>query len=1169
MVGIGASAGGIAALQKLLPAIDTGCGIAFVVVQHLDPQRESMLPQVLERSSRLPVVPAENGMLVEANRVYVIPADKTLTVDGDRLRLSAPTEPHGLRAPIDSFLLSLARDKGERGACVILSGTGNDGTIGLRAVKEHGGLTIVQSDAEYDGMMRSAVRSGMVDHALSAEAIPKMLCDHFQHLDAALRSGKRIENEPAAPGQLSDIYALLRNRTGHDFSGYKDKTIARRVQRRMQVLQITDMGSFIRRLRKEPLEVDILLQDLLIGVTGFFRDAEAFSALGRHVIPRLFDGKGPNDTVRVWSPGCATGEEAYSIAMLLREHALTLSDPPKPQIFASDIDERALQTARAARYPAAMARDIPKDLLGRHLVREDGTYRIAGDLREICLFSSHNLLRDAPFSKLDLIVCRNLLIYLSADLQNRLIPLFHYALNEKGFLFLGSSENVTRHSRLFATIDKAYRIFQRREPSERRLPEFPLATLDSKRPTPAASARTANQPESLQSSAERQMLEQFVPAYVIVNAEGEVLHTSGRTGKYLELPAGTPQINIFSMARRGLGFDLRATLYKAINSGQPTAHSGIVVGTGGGRNVIDLFVQPLRSGGASDPAYMIVFRDAGAVSPDGAPAPEHPVEDREHDGMWQLEAELRATKDRLQSVTEELESSNEELKSSNEELASINEELQSANEELETSKEELQSTNEELQTVNSELSLRVDELSKANNDISNLLESTQIATVFLNRDLAIQSFTPAARDLFHLVESDAGRRIDHVRARFSADTVQEDAGKVLRTLSTIERHVESIDREARYVMRVLPYRTIDNVIGGVVITFTDITRITHAEAQIDRLTVDLRNRLDSLETLVTLLPVGVLFTENQGQVLVNRAGARLLGQGDEGIALRPVASGWKLYQDDRELASDQMPLQTAVQSGVVTPALEARLERADGSIVHVLISATPLFDQHGATRGAIAAIVDISARKSSESHKEFLLHELQHRVKNVVSNIGALAHRMLKTTRSLEDFTPAFQGRLKAIAGVHELLSAEQWVGADLQTLVRTILLSMVGAHEGRVTIDGPDISLTPNTASTMGMVIYELATNAVKYGALSDRAGRIRITWQCDRDAGRLRLSWIEEDGPPVNRPLSGGFGAGFIGRSVEYELDGKAELDPRPAGVRCHLEFPLDGNIQDVGDR
>jgi len=1168
VVGIGSSAGGLRALEQLLPAIPSDSGLAFVIVQHLAPDHESSLTALLRRLSPIPVTLIQDRTPIEANHVYVIPPNASLTMVDDRLAVAPPVDPRALRTPVDGFFISLAAARGERTAGVILSGSGSDGTLGLRAIKEHGGLTIAQEGAEYDGMMRSAVRSGMVDVVLPVAGIPAKLVDHFRRLDAP---GPLTEIEQSRE-RLAQVCAVLRARTGHDFSGYKDKTVARRVQRRMQVLQLDSVPEFLERLRKDPAEVEALLQDLLIGVTNFFRDPQAFAALEKEVIPHLFEGKGADDTVRVWVPACSTGEEAYSIAILLREHMSRGQSAPKLQIFASDIDEPALAMARLGRYPAAIAGDISPDRLERYFVREDGTYRITSDLREICLFSGHNLLRDAPFSRLDLISCRNLLIYLTPELQNRVIPLFHYALNKRGYLVLGSSENLTRHGRLFSTVDKPHRIFRRRSDVERRLPEFPLTAPDSARRDPAQSPRRPSDPESLQALADRQLLDRFAPAYVIINAEGDLLHGSARTGKYLELPPGIPKTDIYSMARQGLRPDLRAGVHKAASSGQTVVQKNVLIGTNGGRQLIDLVIQPLRGGpGTHDPLFMVLFQDIGGIRAlEGAEAPGDD-DDLESASLRQIELELRSTRERLQTTTEELESANEELKSGNEELSSMNEELQSANEELETSKEELQSINEELQTVNAELNARVEELSRANSDIANLLESTQIATVFLDRNFHIKSFTPAAKDVFRLVESDTGRPIAHVRARFRADTVQEDAERVMRTLSTIERQIESTDTGTRYVMRMMPYRTVDNVIGGVVVTFVDVTRIEAAEARIGELTRDVRDRMSNLETLLDVVPVGILILPDARQpdaVQVNRHGAELLGDGThgEGPGPRRLSRSLRLVQGGRELAADEQPLQRASRTGQPVGTFEGELLRVDGKRRDVMVTATPLLDEGGKVHGAIAAIVDISERKRAEAHQQVLLHELQHRVKNIIATVSALAGHTLKPNITAAEFVQAFQGRLRGMARTHELLSRSNWTGAPLGELVETAVRSLTARGSGAFAMQGPEVMLTPSAAATLGMVLYELATNAAKYGALAKSGGRLDVAWQIAGSgrARRIELTWVESAGADMPKDFVPGFGLNFVTRSIEYELQGKAGWEPAPGGLRWTIEFPVSPNVQ-----
>jgi len=624
------------------------------------------------------------------------------------------------------------------------------------------------------------------------------------------------------------------------------------------------------------------------------------------------------------------------------------------------------------------------------------------------------------------------------------------------------------------------------------------------------------------------------------------------------------------MARSGLRPDLRAGLHKAVHTGQIAIQKDIAVGTNGGRQTVDLIVHPIRTTSGQEMLYMVIFQDVGGIKTVAESEVADTDEDIESTNIRQLEIELRATRERLQTTTEELESSNEELKSGNEELSSMNEELQSANEELETSKEELQSINEELQTVNAELNSRVEELSRANSDIANLLESTQIATVFLDRNLTVKSFTPAAKDVFRLVESDTGRPITHVRARFQSDTVHEDAERVLRTLSTIEHRVESNYNDSRYVMRMMPYRTVDNVIGGVVITFVDITQISAAEARITELTHDLRNRVQSLETLLNLLPVGILMVQDHtDQVRINRYGAQLLGErvdGTGGAGPRQLTSALRFFDGDRELRPDEQPLQRAVRSGEATTSFEGKLARTDGSRVDVLVSATPLLDEAGKPRGGIAALVDISERKEAEARQQVLLYELQHRVKNILATIGALATRMLRSGGSLENFSEAFLGRLRAMASTHDLLSQANWAGADLKELAESVLRGQTPSTAA-VSFEGPDVLLTPNTASSLGMVFYELATNAAKYGALSNPKGHIEVSWRTvHASPARLSIEWREIDGPAAPEKLPDGFGTSFIKRSVEYEMQGSAVAEPSLTGLRWRIEFPVDGNVQRV---
>jgi two-component system CheB/CheR fusion protein len=1162
VVGIGASAGGIEAFGHFFPAVPRDSGLAYVVILHMSPAHESRLAETIARFTQLPVKQVTDHVRIEPDCIYVIAPNADLVLSKGNLR-SQPrkTSPHGQHS-IDTFLISLAEDRGEWAASVILSGTGSDGTIGLRAIKEHGGLTVAQAgaSAEYDGMMTSAIDTGLVDFILRPEEMAAKLNDYFRQLHR-LRESKGPDGvQPKVADHLGQICAVLQTRIGHDFSNYKDKTILRRVQRRMQVLQIDDPAEFIALLRKDARQVELLFQDLLIGVTQFFRDPEAFKALERQVIPKLFQGKGANDAIRIWIPGCSTGEEAYSIAMLLREQA-PKSGVAKLQIFASDIDEQVLEVARIGRYPAAIADHLSPERLQRFFVREDGTYRIVSDLREMCLFSVHDLLRNAPFSKLDLISCRNLLIYFNGDLQNRVIPLFHYALRDHGYLFLGSSENVTRHGKLFDTVDKAHRIFQRRAVVTRGLPHFPLVPTQTSPHRDGGDVRAATPAPTLLDRVERTMLERYSPAFVITNRDGDVAHFSGQTGNYLEPAAGAPDNNVFRMARPGLRPILRGTLHRAVVTGHVAVQKNVSVTFSGGTQKINLIVQPIADGNAESQVFLIVFQNIGVIEIKGEDAIETERES-ESSTVRELENELRSTRERLQATTEELEASNEELKSSNEELSSMNEELQSSNEELETSKEELQSINEELHTVNAELTARVDELSRAHSDMVNLLESTQIATIFLDRSLTIKNFTPAAKDLFHLVESDAGRPLSHIRARFTgADGIKDDAEKVLRTLAPIEHQVTSNEDGSRYIMRILPYRTIDNVISGAVVTFIDITGLSAAEAKIAELNSALRERLQELETLLEMVPAGIFIIEevDSSHVRINRRAAELIGQDVGQTDLRELHGLLGLRVAGQPISEGEQPLWKAARTGQAVPFLEAELVRADGGTLDVMLSAMPLLGSTG-SYGAIAAMIDISERKRASARQDVLLQELQHRVKNILATVASLATRLRRTNDNIDSYVEALNRRLHAMAHTQEFLSRRDDGGVALRDLLATVV-PHDDARADSIRLSGPEVKLSAQQAATLSMVIYELITNAAKYGSLSTPNGSIALSWAMEpaSNGAMLVLDWHESDGPPVAPPSSSGFGTSFIQQSVEYDLGGSVRFSFPADGLRCHLSFPV----------
>ncbi len=816
---MGASAGGIKAFERFFAHMPSDAGIAFVVVLHMAPDFESALPQIISRHTEMAVEQAVDNAKVLPNRVYVIPPNATLEIEGSVLRVSRPLEPRGHRTPIDTFFRSLAEDRGEKAVCIILSGTGTDGTLGLRAIKEHGGLAIAQTtdSAQYDAILRSAIATGLVDHVVPVEEMPARLVEYANYLNSLDGKPRNFRRELAP--HLAEVHNLLRRQVGHDFGQYKENTIARRIQRRMKVAQVESVEEYVQLLERTPKEIDQLFRDLLIGVTQFFRDPEAFEALRESVIPKLFEGKGADAQVRGCVVGCASGEEAYSVAILLHEYASSLSGPaPKLKIFATDIDERGLEMARKGRYPESIVEQMSPQRLERYFSKEGDAYQINREVREMCIFSSHSFIKDPPFSRLDLITCRNVMIYLGLDLQGKVVPIFHYALRPGGYLFLGPAENVNSHAELFRTIDKTHRIFQKKEAFPHPAVEFPLAEI--KRPHYSGDGETTGRAQAAPKQLDRVLLQHYGPPCVVVRDSGEAIYFSGRVGRYLEQPPGAPDNNILNIAREGLRSPVRTALHRAVTSRKRAVQRRVDVRMDGGIVQVDVMVEPLAGNPESD-LYIIAIEDLpfqAAANPGGVS-----VDDGTEETIRYLENELRAAQEHLQATAEELETSNEELRSANEEY-------QSTNEELETSKEELQSFNEELETVNAELNRKVIELDHANGDLQNLLDATQIATIFLDNNLRIKNFTPASESIFRIIPSDVGRPITDLAARFSGNLLTDDIREVLRTLAVKERQLTGV-QERSYLMRILPYRTVQNVISGVVLTFVDVTQLKEAELQ--------------------------------------------------------------------------------------------------------------------------------------------------------------------------------------------------------------------------------------------------------------------------------------------------------------------------------------------------
>jgi two-component system CheB/CheR fusion protein len=833
IVGIGASAGGLEALELFLKHVPAGSGLAFVIVQHLDPTHKGIMVELLQRVTPMPVVQVKDRLKVAPDRVYVIPPNKDMSILHGVLHLLEPAAPRGLRLPIDFFFRSLADDCQARSIGVILSGMGSDGTLGLRAMKEKAGVVFVQApaSAKFDGMPRSAIDAGLADVVAPVEELPGRIIDYLKHTPIIATPDPSRESK--AESGLEKVFILLRTQTGHDFSLYKKSTIYRRVERRMGLHQIDKIATYVRFLRENPQEIELLFKELLIGVTSFFRDPPAWEQLKDEVIPALLAAQPKGGVLRAWASGCSTGEEAYSLAMVFKE-ALERVKPAgnfSLQVFATDLDRDAIDRARAGVYPANIAADVSPERLRRFFVQDEHGFRVGKEIRETVIFAPQNVIMDSPFTKLDLLICRNLLIYLDPGIQKKLIPLFHYSLNPGGVLFLGSAETIGAFTDLFVPIAGKTRFYRRLDPGLGARPvEFPSSYFPDL-PHAATVQPQARMPvPNLQTLADQLLLQRFSPAAVLTNDKGDILYISGRTGKYLEPAAGKANWNIFAMAREGLRHELNNAWQKALRQKTAARLQGVKVGTNGGVQALDITVQPISEPAALQGMVMIVFTEV--ATPPETKASGKPLRTfSRSDSLAVLERELQQAREETQTCREEMQTSQEELKSTNEELQSANEELQSTNEELTTSKEEMQSLNEELQTVNHELQAKVEELSQASNDMKNLLNSTDIATLFLDEALNVRRFTPQTTRIIKLIPGDAGRPITDITTDLDYPGLAADAREVLRSLVFIEKQVASRD-ERWFLVRIMPYRTLENRIDGVVITFSNITAAKTLEAHL-------------------------------------------------------------------------------------------------------------------------------------------------------------------------------------------------------------------------------------------------------------------------------------------------------------------------------------------------
>ncbi|MEZ5931687.1 MAG: chemotaxis protein CheB [Alphaproteobacteria bacterium] len=1456
VVGVGASAGGLDAFKRLLAAIPDDTGTAFVFIQHLDPNHESLMADLLARHTRMKVIEARDNMALQPDHVFMIPPGKFIRIADNGLFLDEPVTERGLRLPIDYFFRSLAEARGDRAIGIVLSGTGSDGALGLKEIKGAGGMVMAQQPdtAEYDGMPKSAVATGIVDFTLPIEEIPKAISNYVRHpMIGGRRRPATLDQE--APDHFRSMLDVLRTRTRRDFRCYKKGTLSRRIQRRMGLRHVVDADAYLELLRSDPEEVHLLFKDLLIGVTRFFRDPEIWQDLERLVVEPLVGRKKTGEPIRVWVPGCATGEEAFSLAMLFCRQIDLQKRDLELQVFATDMDEDAIAVARAGLYPLSISADLPKHMRENFFSEEDGKLRIKKRLRECTVFAMQDVIGDPPFSNIDLISCRNLMIYLDSTIQNNLLDLLHFALSKGGFLFLGNSESIGNNSGLFEPVSKASRIYRRLERSTPRHLSLPIGQAgDGSKPTKQLGAKIDSGRFGLIDEAHRILLNRFTPAAVLINQHYEVLFLHGPLRQYFDVPSGEPTKILTSMVLEGLRGKLRVALHRAGHERQPATAVASNVRRNGHHVSVRITVEP--AGSAIDHDMLLVtFTDEPAVTAEAATAQTAAGALVEDDAMKQLEYELQATREDLQSTIEELETANEELKASNEEAMSTNEELQSTNEELETSREELQSLNEELSTVNRQLEDKIMELEGANNDLGNLLTSSDIATLFLDTELRIRRLTPAGADLLSAIDSDIGRPLSDLALQVKDPTLIEDARRVLKWLTPISAEVR--DGDDRWFLRhVRPYRTSDNRIDGVVITFAEVTGLKRTAEQLqqreqqqqavaelgvqglantnlsvlfkqavrtlrDTLAVDFTKILELLPDrsgcllraglgwrrgLVGKARVGIGLDSQAGYTLQSSSpivvedvrkekrfrGPALLS--DHGVIsglsviIGPVDDPWgvlgvhtrsqrtmtlddvnfvqavanilytaivrhrsdeslkdhqrqlalvldtaeigmwrwdiesdKLTWDDQQRAimhwpkgkpppnaqdffamihpDDAARLTRAVDKiiksrkselheefrvvlpdgetvwlasrsrvarnrsgkalafagvnfdttalkeanaklaslnaerttallrlrairdnavdGLITiddsgkvedynPACErifgysadevvgrnisllmhpadaerhdtylqrymatgeAQIigkgrevegRRKDGSSVPLDLSVSEI--RMGDRRLFSGILRDISERRQTEHRQHLLMAELDHRVKNVLANIGAMAHQTKASAASIDDYIDGLEGRIHALATAQTLLSRTRWRGARLCQLVDEVVQAFADAGSDRFQVSGDDVVLRPTAAQSLILALHELAINAVKYGALSTPGGKVALRWALAPANGArcLRLEWRESGGPVVTPPTRSGFGMTVIREFLTSDLKAKVSLTFPAKGVLCVIELP-----------
>jgi len=1174
VVGLGASAGGLVALKAFLEHMPKKTGLAFVVILHLSPRHESVADKVLQGSTRMPVIQVTEPTPLEPDHVYVISPNQDLTMSDGHLRVTEAARLRGHHVAIDLFFRTLADTHQDKAVGIVLSGTGADGAVGIARIKEQGGVTFVQSpdDAEYDDMPRSAIAGAQIDFVLPVAEIPDKLIEWWNNARAIQLPEPPDANAPilrtppdeseASEHALREILEILAVRSGHDFRYYKRATVLRRIERRMQVNVQQNLPAYRDFLKERPEEARALLDDMLIGVTNFFRDRESFDALEREVMPEIMHGGRRDEPVRVWVPGCATGEEAYSIAMLLADQAHTLATPPAFQVFASDIDEGAIAFGRAGVYPESIVTDVPPTRLRQFFGKEQRRYRINKAIRDRVLFAMHNVLRDPPFSRIDLISCRNLLIYLDREVQQRLLDMFHFALRPGGYLFLGSSESTDGAAANYEVVDKHHRIYRAR-PQARSVRQghsmLPLAAGSSLPTQPVH----ADQHRGFSfADVHQRVLEYYAPPSVIVDREGSIVHLSEHAGRYLRLPGGEPTRNLVAATDPALRAELRSTLFQAVHGNKSVEARVKIEEVGKPPRFVNVIARPFHDPEAGADFVLVLFDEVeDALGANLEPAPAGDVQ--KSAVLQNMEEELQRTRERLQSTIEQYEASNEELKASNGELQAINEELRSASEELETSKEELQSVNEELTTVSYELKTKVEETAKVNDDLQNFIASTDIATIFVDQGLRIKRFTPRATDIFNIIPGDVGRSLLDITSRLDYPELTEDATAAFESLRVIEREVRTDDGRW-YAMRVLPYRTAENRIDGAVLTFIDITGLRSAEERITSSEDQLRRAMEgSREHAIMLM-------DHEGKVTAWNSGAeKLFGWSAEEMTGQSIERVFT--PEDREAGRPRREMQQAEQTGrsedtrwhltksgerVFCSGLMSfvKTERFLGYIKIVNDATLTELRRRDENRADMAEARSEGA--ASGAMKDEFLAVISHELKNPLNLISVNTELLARMppARESQPIQSALEMIRRAIRGqgkiIDDLLDMSRIRTGKLVLNLEAVDMgglacSIVETAGADAASTGLEVTCTQTDepvmvradAARLEQIVWNLVSNAIKF---TPPGGHVEVRVSVDGNFGKLS---VHDDGQGIDKPfLSRIFE--LFGQAPSRALHGKGGL-------------------------